>query len=247
MFDWKPRLEARVHQVFKTSSTRVPSHTRYVNFNYTTSIRPSIFQLRSLFFFSLTFVRKTIRMHTYQEIRVCTTSSQLLIFFIPKSVSFCPTIPKSRRQKQRYVRTHVFMHLNQNPADPLTTWRTFFRYGVSRLLAAALSSRRYNQQREITRFRKASRRPCRSPPTDRPFLTICRKCENGNENKTESVLKSDFETTFLGAPEISSVCPHRSQARSWMPITRVANIDIEGSGCARSHLKPIPRRTARKR
>lgn len=37
-----PRLEIRVHVAFKTSSIRVPSHTRYVNFNYTTSIRPTL-------------------------------------------------------------------------------------------------------------------------------------------------------------------------------------------------------------
>jgi len=46
---------------------------------------------------------------------------------------------------------------------------------------------------------------------DRPFLTIHRNCGNVNKNKTESVLKSDFETTFLGAPEISNMCPYRSQ------------------------------------
>jgi len=134
-----------------------------------------------------------MRTSALRDNKLCNIKQIINCFFTLKLLFFYVTVlpnlkdPTFSQRTKATVATHILMHLNQNPADPLTTWRAFFRYGVSRLLARAGTSNTKDN---------ALSRPCHSRrKTNRRFLTVRRKCENVNGNKTESVLKSDFETT----------------------------------------------------
>lgn len=106
---------------------------------------------------------------------------------------------------------HALTH-NQNPADLLAARHTLFRYGISGLLAAALSRR--------AGIRKITRSRVYNNDHSGTLLSISlNKNWNVRERETRerSLLENDFETNGpeRGAPRnlsLTYMCPDRSHA-----------------------------------